>query len=112
MANAVKGEVGFKAGGAERTLCLNVNALCEIEDRLGRPAMEVFAEMQTSVRIKALRAIFACGVGVSEAEAGDMIDEIGLAAAAELLGEGVKRAFPQGEGVEENPRKAAPGGTG
>lgn len=109
MANAVKGEVGFTAGGAERVLRLNINALCEIEDRLGRPAMDVFAEMQSSVRVTSLRAIFACGAGVSEQEAGEMIDEIGIGRAAELLGEAVKRAFPQEEAKGGNPPKAAPG---
>jgi hypothetical protein len=41
MANREKGEVSLDIGGASYTLCLDINAMCRLEDMFSTPAREV-----------------------------------------------------------------------
>jgi hypothetical protein len=47
MANPHMGEVAVEIGGTPYTLVFNVNAICEIEDLLGRTWIDIARELQT-----------------------------------------------------------------
>lgn len=106
-----KGEVSFEANGTRRTLRYGINELCLLEDRLGIDVTALAAKMAAGLNMRTLRTIFACGLDteVSDAEAGKIIDGVGLQRAGELVGEAMQAAFPQDGGDEANPPKAAAG---
>lgn len=104
MAATVRGEALI--GG--RKLVLNIGALCDLEARFdGRPVQELFAAPSLTV----LRAAIACGLGVTDAEAGALMDQVGLTVASEALGQAVAIAFPEAKG-DASPPMAAPATTG
>ena len=118
MANPVRGEVGFEADGTPYTLMFSTNALCALEDALGMSVTDIGAQMSGSVRLKTLRSLFWAGLqdhhaGVSEAEAGRIIDQVGAAEAGELIGRAFAAAFPQAEEAKAGSRPRTPAaGTG
>lgn len=104
MAASVKGEVLI--GG--RKMVLNTAALCDLEARFGgRPVQELFASPSLTV----VRSAIAVGIGMTDAEASALMDDVGLAAASEALGQAVAQAFPEAKG-EASPQTAAPATTG
>lgn len=104
------GAVSFEAAGARQTLRFGINQLCDIEDRLGVGVTQLGEVMKGGLSMRQLRTIFAAGVGsgITDHDAGDMIDEIGVQRAGELVGEAMQAAFPAQEGSGD-PRKAAAG---
>lgn len=120
MANPHKGEVSFQAGDETFTLRFSANALAELEDALDKSVMEIADLMQSEkgLRIKTLRTIFWAGLldhheGVTEKRAGDIISDIGMGEAAEIIGRAFAAAFPAADGEKgENPRKGAGAGSG
>lgn len=104
MAANVKGGVMLGA----HNLRFGINQLCDIEAKFEKPAVEVFAEMQTAPRMTTFRTLFAIGLGLSETDAGNVIDDVGgLSAASEKLMEAFTASFPDVAGDDADPPKAA-----
>lgn len=106
MSNPTKGEVGFDADGKRWTLVYSVNALCALEDKLGAGAMMVAEQMANSsnLRIATVRTLFWCGLRdhhpeLTEADAGDIMTDIGITDAVDLVGKAFAAAFPADAGT-------------
>ena len=121
MANPIKGEVGFEADGEAYTLSFGINALCSLEDALGMSVQKVGAELQADgLKLKTLRTVFWAGLqdrheGVTEREAGDLMDGLGAGEVATLVVRAFAAAFPPAEvgRAKAGPRKrATASGTG
>lgn len=59
MVNGVRGEVAASLAGAERTLCLTLGALAEIETGLGVAGMAALAERMRSLSARDLMVVLA-----------------------------------------------------
>ena len=107
----VNGSLTFEAAGARHTLRYGINALCEMEARLGTTVGKIGELMAAGLSMQQLRTVFACGLETpaTDQEAGVLIDEIGLARAGDLVGEAMQAAFPEADGAKSSPRKAAAG---
>lgn len=96
MTNPVRGEVGFKVGDTDYILVLDFNVLCDLEDDL--PGI-MDGKMEVK-RPSIIRRIFHAGLmkhhaGLSERDAGDLIQAVGIAEAGALVGEAFKVSFPE-----------------
>lgn len=110
MATA-NGAVSFEAGGKRHSLRYGMNALCALEDRLGTDVSQLGTIMASGMNMRTLRTVFACGLGdkVTDAQAGDLMDELGVTRAGELVAEAMQAAFPAAEGDASDPQAAAAG---
>jgi len=59
MANGVRGEVAARLAGAERTLCLTLGALAEIETGMGVAGMAALAERMKALSARDLMVVLA-----------------------------------------------------
>jgi len=104
MANPVKGEVAFEVESGVYTLVLDFNALCEIEKALGGLVFE---------GPTAIRTVFHVGLKrkhklLTLEQTGEIIGEIGMAKAGEVLTEAMRAAGLAGEGdADDSPQTAA-----
>ena len=130
MANRERGEVRFEADGAAWTLVFSVNALCAIEGALDVPITEVGAMMgggagedgkPAGMRISLLRTMVWAGLldhhpEITERRAGELIHDLGMAEAGQLVGKAFVAAFPEAAkgdaGPRKPPAKAAKAGAG
>jgi hypothetical protein len=98
--------VTLEARGRSHTLRLSTNAICRAETEADMAIGEIAAALLRGPRsrIGYLRLLVWAGIGgITKDEAGDIIDDIGIAAAGELVGRALKQAFPEaGEGDEGN----------
>jgi hypothetical protein len=107
MGNKHRGEVSFDIDGKTWTLALGINALCELEAEFDKPVNAIFAEMDDGkVSVRTLRSVFRAGLArhhskISQAEAGDLMEAVGLAETARLIGDAVKAALPGAAPGEE-----------
>ena len=104
MANPHRGEVAFKAGDANYTLVYSTNAICELEDAIGKGLNAIVADME---RLSTVRAILWAGLrsrhsDITMAGAGEIIDLCGVAAATEVIGRALNAAFQKTEGKSGN----------
>lgn len=80
MANGVRGEVVARLAGAERTLCLTLGALAEIETGLGVAGMAALAERMRSLSARDLMVVLAallrggCEVALADGLASAPVD--------------------------------------
>lgn len=121
MANAERGEVDLKAGAETYTLRLSINAVCTLEDHLGRPINSIAGEISSpdTMRLATLRAILWAAVqgsrpGFSVEDAGEVIGTVGVPAAMGAVAEAFAKGFPQGDGGKTKgarPPKVAGNGT-
>lgn len=91
----MRGEVRFKAGEVEHSLRYTTNRLCALEGETGRSVM-AFAEALSkpgAVSLSDVRLLLRAGLDCSDVQAGDIIDEIGLQGAVEVIGKGFAAAF-------------------
>lgn len=118
MAASDNGAVSFEAGGATRVLRFSINALIELEAKLGYGIAEIGAKMGSAPSIAFLRTVFWGGLihadpELTEAAAGELMDELGLTRSGELIGQAFTAAFPEAKGAasgEPRPRKRAGAG--
>ena len=113
MANSYRGEVEFEAGGRKLTLCLNFNALREIEQDVQAAETE-FEGIKVPVVSHDVRAFLALlmkkrgtltylqfmmarGLKVGNDEAAEVIQEIGLDAAGTLINAALMWMLPDKE---------------
>lgn len=96
MANPARGEVAFRVADSEYTLKFSTNAICELEERLDKGLNTIVANME---RLTTVRALLWAGLrakhpDVTIAQAGEMIDRVGMAEATETIGKALTAAFP------------------
>lgn len=86
-------------GGTSETFRMTTRAMMEIEDALGTGIVDAMKGLKAGFRVgTVVRLLSACadnGTGRDLAWAQGAIDEIGLAAAGELMGEVAEAAFPE-----------------
>lgn len=120
-------EKRFEAGGSEWIARFGFNAICELEERYGRPFLELVApflgsvsaddsdeaKMAAASRIKFtdLRAIFHQSLldaqpHTTARAAGDLIEVMGLPAVMEVVSWAIMKAMPKSEeGNAEAPKR-------
>lgn len=112
----MRGRVTFSAAGRERALRYTMNALVELEERLGSEVMQglLTGDENALARggmFKTVRAVFAAGLrgagdaAATEEVAGDIIDELTLTSASELMMQALQAAFPDGSGGQEQGKR-------
>jgi hypothetical protein len=111
MSNSIKGEVTIKRGTdkKELTMVLGVNQLIYLEEQLDSNVNSIVAQLSNSDSIKVglLRKIFFASLvkhqpDMTEDDAGDIMQEIGLDQAMTKITETIQAAFPK---VPANPQK-------
>ena len=109
MANPHRGQVSLRAGDADYTLSLSVNAMCEIEDRTQKGILDIVSEFQKkSIRFTTLRLLFWAALQdhhpeIDIRQAGDIISIAGNSQAFEAIGRAFQLAFPAVEETETRP---------
>jgi len=115
MSNPLKGEVTFDAQGETYTLAFPINSLIALEERLGCGIVNIGDQLNAGATMGTIRALFWAGLianhNLTEADAGELMDEIGLAEAATLAGQSLSQSMPSAGGGKSSarPRKAAVG---
>lgn len=119
MANKQRGEVSFEADEKTWTMKIDTNAMCEIEELAGKPIAEVgqlLANPKTA-SMQLIRTVFLGSLkhyhdGLGVREVGEIMDDIGIAKAIELIGEAFSMAIPQEKkgkaAAKLNPQKGTP----
>jgi hypothetical protein len=98
------GTVTFEAQGKSRTLRFTTNALCLLEDKTEKTTLDIATELQFNPRMTTIRAMFWAGCGdhgLTLAQIGEMIDDMGKAEAIEVAREAFTAAFPDKDGSEK-----------
>lgn len=123
MGNSFKGEVSFDVDGKSYRLRYSTDALVQLEEKLDRGIVDISGEMMTwgktpsKMRLGLIRALLWAGLqdhhpDIDIKAAGELITKAGgLAAIANLVGEGMALAFPAPEMKDARPPKqqAQPG---
>lgn len=114
MANKHRGEVTIMIEGKVYTLCFSIDAMCQLEDVLGKGIVVITQEFADPIKIKVgtARAAFWAALQEHHPEvtlkaAGELIPAAGgLTVILEKVGEAIIQAFPK---PDENarPQKAA-----
>ena len=110
MTNSKRGGIAFTALGAQHEMRLTTNALVRYQDLAGETLLEGVQALQDKPGdMKRIRRIFFVGVDrdqtMTEADAGEMIDDLGMKEAGDLIGKAVQAAFPQAEVAEAGPEQ-------
>ena len=108
MANAIKGEVAFKAAGGDFKLVYDFNALCSIEEELEVDPTELGAKLSSPGTI---RTVFRIGLAahhgaMTDLEAGRLIHSMGMQSAGETIAKAFKAAFPDADTTASTEGKA------
>lgn len=118
MANPHRGEKSFSAGEQTYTLRYSVNAICALEEESGKTVTALGVEMADpgKVGLSLLRLLLWAGLrehhaDISLAGAGDILEAVGAAKAAPIIGEAFQLAFPK-ETRTARPPKGGRAGTG
>ncbi|MBB3996569.1 gene transfer agent family protein [Aureimonas pseudogalii] len=111
-ANRRRGEVSAEIDGRERTLCLTLGALAELEDAFALDDIAALAERFGSGRLSArdLTRILGAGLrgageSVADEEVAGMRITDGAAGAARICGKLLRAAFGEGEPAGEGPAR-------
>lgn len=106
MSNPHRGEVDLQVGGKTYTIVLDINAICELEQLLGKSVAEIGRDMG---RILNMRAMLWAGLRarhqVTLEEVGEILQQAGMQQAVVKIKEAMALAFPpdNGKGVARNP---------
>jgi hypothetical protein len=106
----MRGGVTFDALGKPREFKFTTNAICRLEERAGKSLQDVLADTaEGGRRMVAFRLLMWAGLGdLTLDDAGDIMDDIGLAEADRIIAEGLKLAFPpKDQSAEGNGAAAA-----
>lgn len=104
MPNPLRGEIRL----GDAVLRFTINSICEFEAETGRKFIEVANEMQGAPSVLTLRDLVWAGLRhaqpeVTRAQAGDLMEAVGLKAVSDALGEAMRAAFP--DAAEGTPEK-------
>lgn len=115
----VDGGVAFDAGGKPYVMRFTANALCLLEDKTESKMIDIGAEIDFGLSMTTLRAMFWAGCGEANmtlAQAGEMIDALGIGRARIIAVEAFNAALEQpsdggeaGAGADRPPTVAAAG---
>jgi hypothetical protein len=101
MANPHRGEVEFTVGKKVYTLVYSINAMCELEGALNASVVAIANSMSDPARmgVKTMRTVFWAGLrdhheALTEADAGRLMDQVGLIDAAQHIVKAFTMAFP------------------
>ena len=116
MGNMHKGEVTFEASGKTFTFKLGTFAQAAIEAKTKQSIFKFFNRGEDNWGVADLLIVFHAGLlrehHLTEDEAGDLIDELGMGRVGEIIAEALKSAFGEvAESGAANPtpiRKASP----
>ena len=105
MANPHRGEVGFTALGKNWTLKYGANALATLEKRFDTKLSRL-GEILADVSVGEMIIFMAAGLqkyhpGVTDEQAGDIMDDVGLQQAGGLIGEAITLSVSPGEAKAE-----------
>lgn len=97
--------VEFVHRGRRHVLRFGANQMVAAEEASGRKTLELVQELQDGeASLRTFRTLFWAGLGtVTQQEAGDMIDDLGMAEAAQIIGKALMLAFPAAEVGEDAP---------
>jgi len=121
MGNPIKGVVTVEAMGQQWRMAFPSNSLVELEEKLDKNVIEIGAMMEAGLRLGHIRSLFWASLlehhGVTEREAGALMDELGQEVVANKVAEAFILAFPTAaEVVDDTARppkaKAKRAGTG
>jgi hypothetical protein len=104
----MRGEVRFTAQDREFVLRYTTNALCRLEEESGESVMQLANDLGGgAISVAKVRLMFWAGLvpTVDVADAGDIMDDIGMARAAELVGKAFEAAFPSEDGASSGKKK-------
>jgi hypothetical protein len=109
MANPIKGEVAFSCGRQNFKAVLGTYGLAALERRMGRPVHLLFKKGEAP-GIDLILATFHASLlrhhELSEPEVADMVDDLGLAETAVIVGQLLELAFSQEEAkAPQNPQR-------
>lgn len=106
---SMRGEVRFSAGGADHVLRYTTNRICAMEAGTGRRIQDMAGAVgdDASFSVSVLRTLLAYGLDVSESVAGDLMDDLGLDLAGQLVGRALSLAFA---GVDPVAQDGVPAG--
>lgn len=103
MGNEHKGEVTFEANGKTFTFKLGTFAQAAIEARTKQSIFKFFNRGEDTWAVSDMLILFHAGLlrahHLTEDEAGDLIDELGMARVGDIIAEALKLAFGE---VAEN----------
>ena len=125
MSNSKRAAVTFDTEAGERSLRFTTNAMVRYQDKMDEPVWDGMTALYRSNAsdFRRLRTIFWAAVShdadVSQEEAGDLIDEIGLETAFRLISKAFDLAFPTSKASDKEtsggngkaPKKTAKGAT-
>lgn len=96
MANDVRGEVGFSAGGKAYTIKFSTNAICEAENILRKSIVQIMSEIDwvSTRRVLLWAALQPRHPGLELTDAGEIMDALGPARSVEALTQAFNAAFP------------------
>lgn len=107
MTNQIRGVVSEEILGERLNLRLSANEWCELEDEHGKSTDEILKDFSTMVqdgnlRLNMLRSLFRAALsgakpGITHAEAGDIMAEVGLVDVGRIVGEVIMASLPQAE---------------
>jgi hypothetical protein len=114
MANRVIGEVSFKLGGKDYTMCFDNDALVQLEDQLDIGIVAITTEMQKwgkepeRVRLKWIRAMLWSGLrkhhpNMTIKQAGELIDSSSGGEVMDTITNAMQKAFGDSETKEARP---------
>jgi hypothetical protein len=106
----MRGGVTFDALGKPREFKFTTNAICRLEERAGKSLQDVLADTaEGGRRMVAFRLLMWAGLGdLTLDDAGDIMDDIGIAEVDRIIAEGLKLAFPpKDQSAEGNGAAAA-----
>lgn len=104
----MRGGIPFDALGKRHELRFTTNALCRIQDRTGKSMKDILGELaDPKMILPTYRLLIAEGAGVTLEDAGDIMDDIGMAKVDDLVAAALKLAFPPAEDAEGNAKPAA-----
>lgn len=111
VANPHKGEVEFTVDGQAHTIRFNMNAICTIEEALGKGIGQVMDEIETAPKMSSIRTVLhALLVGDYALEdVGDLMDEMTPSEIMGHIAEAAKRSRSRRERISANPRKGGRG---
>ena len=119
MTNSKRGAIGFTALGATHHLHLNTNALVRYQDLYNETLVQGVQKLNdTPGDVRSVLRIFYVGVDhdetLTQKDVGEMIDDLGIGKASELIGKAVQAAFPAAEsdGAATEVDEGAPSGNG
>jgi len=113
MANKIKGDFDFSAGGTVYRGRFGFNAYCEIQERFGKSAPAVFLELTQTESPVLMRALIGAALreyheDLTDKDVGRIIDDAGVQVIADAIVRGMQASQPKPKKVEEGEAAATP----